>query len=68
MFGKDCRANVAGMSGECGGRRYFRGGPGGGSGFWDEVSEHWARHRGRQRFGREFGGRLFEQGDRKSVV
>lgn len=68
MFGKDCRANVAGMSGECGGRRYFRGAPGGGGGFWDEVSEHWARHRGRHRFGREFGGRLFEQGELRFVI
>lgn len=65
MFGKEYRKHCEEAAGQCGGRKYFRGERGG---FWDEVGEHWARHRGRHRFGREFGGRLFEQGELRFVI
>ena len=65
MFGRECRKQFEGAAAECAARKHFRGGRGG---FWDEMSEHWAAHRGRHRFGREFGGRLFEQGELRFVI
>lgn len=59
MFGKDCRRDF-----EDSARRHFRGG----GGFWGEMGEHWARHQGRYRFGREFGGRMFEHGELRFVI
>jgi DNA-binding PadR family transcriptional regulator len=32
------------------------------------MGEHWARGQGRHRFGREFGGRLFESGELRFVI
>jgi DNA-binding PadR family transcriptional regulator len=32
------------------------------------MGEHWAKHEGRHRFGREFGGRLFESGELRFVI
>lgn len=63
MFGRDYGRHCEGSSGGCGSRKHFRGG-----GFWGEMGEHWARHQGRHRFGREFGGRLFDSGELRFVI
>jgi DNA-binding PadR family transcriptional regulator len=66
MFGKEFRRHFEQVAGECEARKNFRGGRG--SSFWGEMGEHWARHQGRQRFGREFGGRLFDNGELRLVI
>jgi DNA-binding PadR family transcriptional regulator len=63
MFGKEFKRHFE-EAGECG-RRHFRGGRGG---FWAEIGEHWGKHHGRHRFGREFGGRLFDSGELRFVI
>lgn len=65
MFGKEFRKHFEGAAGECAARKHFRGGRGG---FWGEVGEHWARHQGRHRFGGEFGGRMFDNGELRFVI
>jgi DNA-binding PadR family transcriptional regulator len=65
MFGKEFKRHFEEAAGECAARQHFRGGRGG---FWGEMGEHWARHQGRHRFGREFGGRLFDHGDLRFVI
>jgi DNA-binding PadR family transcriptional regulator len=65
MFGKEFRRHFEGIAGECEARKHFRGGRGG---FWSEMGEHWGRHHDRTRFGREFGGRLFEHGELRFVI
>jgi len=65
MFGREFRKHFGEAAGECAARKHFRGDRGG---FWDEVGEHWARHRGRHRFGGEFVGRLFEHGELRFVI
>lgn len=65
MFGRDYGSHFEDAAQVCAARKYFRGGRGG---FWAEMGEHWARHQGRHRFGREFGGRLFESGELRFVV
>jgi DNA-binding PadR family transcriptional regulator len=63
MFGRDFGRHSEGSSAGCGSRKHFRGG-----GFWGEMGEQWARHQGRHRFGREFGGRLFDSGELRFVI
>jgi DNA-binding PadR family transcriptional regulator len=65
MFGTDFKRHCEDAAARCGSQRYFRGGRGG---FWAEMGEHWAKHQGRHRFGREFGGRLFESGELRFVI
>jgi DNA-binding PadR family transcriptional regulator len=65
MCSREFRRHFEEAAGECSGRKYFRGGKGG---FWGEMGEHWARHQGRHRFGREFGGRLFDSGELRFVI
>lgn len=65
MFGREFRRQFEGAAAECGTRKHFRGGKGG---FWNEVGEHWAGHHGRRRFGGEFGGRLFDNGELRFVI
>jgi DNA-binding PadR family transcriptional regulator len=61
MFGRHDRFTEEGP-GHCG-RKYFRGK----GGFWAEMGEGWGRH-GRHRFGGEFGGRLFDNGELRLVI
>lgn len=63
MCGKEYKRRFEEAAGERGGR-HFRGG----RGFWSEIGEQWAQHQGRHRFGREFGGRLFETGELRFVI
>lgn len=65
MFRKEFKKHFEDAAGECAARKHFRGGRGG---FWGEMGEHWARHQGRGRFGREFGGRLFDSGELRFVI
>ncbi len=65
MFGREFRRHFEDAAQECAARKHFRGGRGG---FWGEVSEHWGQHQGRHRFGREFGGRLFDNGELRFVI
>lgn len=66
MFDKNFRKHFERAAEECEARKHFRGGRG--AGFWGEMGEHWARHQGRQRFGRDFGGRLFDNGELRFVI
>ena len=61
MFGRHDRFTEEGP-GHCG-RKHFRGK----GGFWAEMGEGWGRH-GRHRFGGEFGGRLFDNGELRLVI
>jgi DNA-binding PadR family transcriptional regulator len=63
MFGRHHEPQSEQRRGPCGGK-HFRGAKGG---FWAEMGEGWGRH-GRQRFGGEFGGRLFDSGDLRLVI
>lgn len=63
MCGRDYRTYYEAAQG-CGSGKYFRGG----RGFWGEMGEHWSKYQGRHRFGREFGGRLFESGELRFVI
>lgn len=65
MFGRDYRSHFEDAARTCAAGKHFRGGRGG---FWAEMGEHWFRHQGRHRFGREFGGRLFESGELRFVI
>jgi len=58
MCERDFRRHCEEAASEYGSRRHFRGGRGG---FWGEMQ-------GRHRFGREFGGRLFESGELRFVI
>jgi DNA-binding PadR family transcriptional regulator len=62
MFGRHDRITEE-AHGHCGGRKFFRGK----GGFWAEMGEGWGRH-GRHRFGGEFGGRLFDNGELRLVI
>jgi DNA-binding PadR family transcriptional regulator len=65
MFRTEFRKHYEDAAAECAARKHFRGGRGG---FWGEMGEHWARHHGRGRLGREFGGRLFDSGELRFVI
>ena len=62
MFGRHHERFYGERPGNCGEKKHFRG-----KGFWAEMGEGWGRH-GRQRFGGEFGGRLFDSGDLRLVI
>jgi DNA-binding PadR family transcriptional regulator len=62
MFGRHYGRHAEEGHGQCGGK-HFRGG----KGFWAEMGEGWGRH-GRHRFGGEFGGRLFDNGELRLVI
>jgi DNA-binding PadR family transcriptional regulator len=64
MFGEEFRKHFEEAASECAARKHFRGG----RGFWGEVGEQWGRQHGRHRFGREFGGRLFDTGELRFVI
>ena len=63
MFGRHHERFTEEGPGHCGGRKSFRGK----GGFWAEMGEGWGRH-GRHRFGGEFGGRLFDNGELRLVI
>ena len=66
MFDKGFRRGFERGGHDCEAQKQFRGGRG--ASFWGEMGEHWARHHDRKRFGREFGGRLFDSGELRLVI